>query len=116
MFLGPNEAHRTPPSRPISSLTRIVLFESVMRILGNTHIEGKVGTFEDVNEEHRKAECPSARPKEGLARDKISLCEILEAGGVEPPSEKRNGQKTTCLAPFGLVRPLRLEGARNTAG
>ena len=23
---------------------------------------------------------------------------VVEAGGVEPPSEKRNGQKTTCLS------------------
>ena len=29
---------------------------------------------------------------------------MVEAGGVEPPSEKRYGQKPTCLAQFG-VRP-----------
>jgi hypothetical protein len=34
---------------------------------------------------------------------------MVEAGGVEPPSEKRYGQKPTCLAQFRLVRPLRLE-------
>lgn len=42
--------------------------------------------------------CPSTRPNCGLAQDKISLREILEAGGVEPPSEKPCNSKTTCLS------------------
>ncbi len=29
---------------------------------------------------------------------------MVEAGGVEPPSEKRNDTKPTCLSQFG-VRP-----------
>jgi len=42
--------------------------------------------------------------------------EMVEAGGVEPPSEKRCDTKTTCLAQFSLVRPPRSEWARNAAG
>jgi hypothetical protein len=34
---------------------------------------------------------------------------MVEAGGVEPPSEKRNDAKPTCLAQFSLVRPPRSE-------
>src|SRR5229473_3214874 len=43
------------------------------------------------------------------ARDTISLSEMVEAGGVEPPSEKRYDTKPTCLAQFRLVRPPRSE-------
>ncbi len=35
--------------------------------------------------------------------------DMVEAGGVEPPSEKRYGLKTTCLAQFSLFRPQRSE-------
>ena len=35
--------------------------------------------------------------------------EMVEAGGVEPPSEKRYGPKTTCLAQFRLFRQPRSE-------
>jgi len=41
---------------------------------------------------------------------------MVEAGGVEPPSEKRYEPKPTCLAQFRLVRPPRSEWARNAAG
>jgi hypothetical protein len=34
---------------------------------------------------------------------------LVEAGGVEPPSEKRYGSKTTCLARFRLFRQPRSE-------
>jgi adenine-specific DNA-methyltransferase len=34
---------------------------------------------------------------------------LVEAGGVEPPSEKRYGSKTTCLAQFRLFRQRRSE-------
>jgi hypothetical protein len=37
-------------------------------------------------------------PNCGLAQGKISRSEILEAGGVEPPSEKPCNSKTTCLS------------------
>ena len=45
---------------------------------------------------------PFGSPKNGLAQDKILLRKILEAGGVEPPSEKRYGPKPTCLAQFAV--------------
>jgi len=50
---------------------------------------------------------------------------VVEAGGVEPPSEKPCHQKTTCLARSGRRSPLRVcgefagarsEGARNASG
>jgi len=47
--------------------------------------------------ERAKANAPRLRPA-GSARDKISPCEILEAGGVEPPSEKPCHPKPTCLS------------------
>jgi len=34
---------------------------------------------------------------------------LVEAGGVEPPSEKRYGSKPTCLAQFRLFRQPRSE-------
>ena len=34
---------------------------------------------------------------------------MVEAGGVEPPSEKRYEPKPTCLAQFRLFRPPRSE-------
>jgi hypothetical protein len=34
---------------------------------------------------------------------------MVEAGGVEPPSEKRYEPKTTCLAQFSFFRPPRSE-------
>jgi len=40
----------------------------------------------------------------------------MEAGGVEPPSEKRYGSKPTCLAQFRLFRRPRSEWARNATG
>jgi hypothetical protein len=33
---------------------------------------------------------------------------MVEAGGVEPPSEKRYGSKPTCLALFRFVSPATL--------
>jgi len=41
---------------------------------------------------------------------------MVEAGGVEPPSEKRYDTEPTCLAQFSWFRPPRSEWARNAAG
>jgi len=41
---------------------------------------------------------------------------MVEAGGVEPPSEKRYATEPTCLSQFRLFRPPRLERARNAVG
>ena len=38
-----------------------------------------------------------------------SMDKMVEAGGVEPPSEKRYGPKPTCLAQFRFFRPPRSE-------
>ena len=40
---------------------------------------------------------------------------MVEAGGVEPPSEKRYATEPTCLSQFRLFRRLSLERARNHA-
>ena len=39
----------------------------------------------------------------------------VEAGGVEPPSEKRCAAEPTCLSQFAYFRQPRSERARNTA-
>jgi hypothetical protein len=39
----------------------------------------------------------------------IQVARLVEAGGVEPPSEKRYGPKPTCLAQFIWVRLPRSE-------
>jgi hypothetical protein len=44
-----------------------------------------------------------------FGRLKTKAQTMVEAGGVEPPSEKRYGSKPTCLAQFRLVRRLRSE-------
>src|SRR5215469_2992451 len=41
---------------------------------------------------------------------------MVEAGGVEPPSEKRYATEPTCLSQFAQFRKPRLERARNAAG
>jgi len=40
---------------------------------------------------------------------------MVEAGGVEPPSEKRYATEPTCLSQFSLVRQSRSERARNAS-
>jgi len=40
----------------------------------------------------------------------------VEAGGVEPPSEKRCATEPTCLSQFDWFRQWRSERARNAAG
>jgi len=40
---------------------------------------------------------------------KTGVSKMVEAGGVEPPSEKRYDTKPTCLAQFHLFRPPRSE-------
>jgi hypothetical protein len=45
-----------------------------------------------------------------LCGDKSFHCNrLVEAGGVEPPSEKRYGSKPTCLAQFHGIRQPRSE-------
>ena len=60
-------------------------------------VDSPEGLNQDVGVEHGYFALRLA-PKHGLAQDKISLREILEAGGVEPPSEKPCNSKTTCLS------------------
>ena len=56
-------------------------------------------------------------PFSNLRSNKSSVCpRLVEAGGVEPPSEKRCATEPTCLSQFRLVRQSRLERARNAAG
>ena len=50
------------------------------------------------------------------ALGQILPLDLVEAGGVEPPSEKRYATEPTCLSQFRLFRPPRLERARNAAG
>jgi len=48
------------------------------------------------------------RPNAGGNHTILQL-QMVEAGGVEPPSEKRYGSKPTCLAQFRLFRQPRSE-------
>ena len=43
---------------------------------------------------------PLGTRKKRAARDTISLSDMVEAGGVEPPSEKRYATEPTCLSQF----------------
>ena len=52
----------------------------------------------------------------GTGHSALCARRLVEAGGVEPPSEKRYGSKTTCLARFRLFRQPRSERARNEIG
>ena len=58
----------------------------------------------------------SAGVQERLSSIDYRLRSMVEAGGVEPPSEKRYATEPTCLSQFRLFRPPRLERARNAAG
>src|SRR5689334_2916960 len=46
---------------------------------------------------------------------KFCLEKLVEAGGVEPPSEKRYATEPTCLSQFRLFRSPCLERARNSS-
>ena len=46
----------------------------------------------------------NARKADGFSAQRIASEKMVEAGGVEPPSEKRYDAKPTCLSQFG-VRP-----------
>ena len=94
--------------------------ESLCEIVRDADVEGMVRALEDVAEMHSKTgarrlrrvgyarggisttntSAPRLRPS-GSARDTISSPEMVEAGGVEPPSEKPCHSKTTCLACSG---------------
>ncbi len=77
-------------------------WESALRVICSANIQRPVSAFEDVAEEHEADFCPSARPdilRRGSFRTNFfAQRKSLEAGGVEPPSEKRYGPKPTCLA------------------
>src|SRR5712692_2090427 len=67
--------------------------ESALGIICSADIQRLVSAFEDVAEEHEECDLPL-----GKLGTKFSSAKTLEAGGVEPPSEKRYGPKPTCLA------------------
>jgi hypothetical protein len=76
-----------------------VSLDALFQIICDADIKGVVSTAVAVAivhaEDHRGASvgCPSASSGQNFCKTKI-----LEAGGVEPPSEKPCNQKTTCLA------------------
>ena len=117
MLLCPDKRDGPPRSRPVGAFALIVFDQSAIGIVRRAHVIRIIGAPLDVGVEHsyfalrRALKSGLAQekflrghfalrlaPKHGLAQDKISLREILEAGGVEPPSEKRYGPKPTCLS------------------
>jgi len=125
MLLGPDEFHRPACCCPIRAFALVVLVHATLRIVADTHVERAVRALEDVAKEHdRRRGAPRLRPP-GSAWDTASWSDAVEAGGVEPPSEKPCHQKTTCLARSLRRSPLRVcsafaeprsEGARNASG
>ena len=100
MLLRPHQPNRATGRSPIRTLARIVMSESLCEIVRDADVEGMVRALEDVAEMHSKTGATRLRPL-GSARDTISSPEMVEAGGVEPPSEKPCHSKTTCLACSG---------------
>src|SRR5579862_4599880 len=81
--------------RPAASCVRTARSCDASREDG--HMIRVIGASQDVSVERGYFALRLAL-KSGLAQDKISRSEILEAGGVEPPSEKPCNSKTTCLS------------------
>ena len=97
MLLCPDKRDGPPRSRPIGAFALIVFDQSTIGIVRRAHVIRVIGASQDVSVKHG---CFALRLalNAGLAQDKISRSEILEAGGVEPPSEKPCNSKTTCLS------------------
>src|SRR3984893_8180734 len=98
MLFDPNQRDGAPRSCPLGAFALIVFDQSAIGIVRRAYIVRVIRAYQDAGGEHVYFALRLA-PKHGLAQDKISLCEILEAGGVEPPSEKPCNSKTTCLSP-----------------
>ena len=101
MFLGPDQMNRAARSCPVCTPTLIVSLFPGCRVICNADVERSVGTLKDIAVEHEMVQLVPLAP---AARDTIPSSGMVEAGGVEPPSEKRYGPKPTCLSQFG-VRP-----------
>jgi Phage integrase family len=65
---------------------------------------------------HNWAQLNHALSRINRKPNKHAQKDMVEAGGVEPPSEKRYATEPTCLSQFRLVCQPRLERARNAAG
>jgi hypothetical protein len=96
VLLDPQEANRASNRRPARAASFVVIPHTLRRIVGDAHIKRIIAAAGDVAIAHESALRRAHRCR--LAQDKISLREILEAGGVEPPSEKPCNTKSTCLS------------------
>ena len=82
MRFDPDDFDRQTPSCPVGTFAPIMLPAAALGVFGNSDIKRIVDAAEDVAVLHE---------------NKFSAI-ILEAGGVEPPSEMPCYSKTTCLS------------------
>jgi hypothetical protein len=92
-FLYLNKDRRSAHSDPVGAFALVVVFQALLHVLGDTDAEGAVGALENVTVKHCEIWCPST----SLGTPYPSP-DVVEAGGVEPPSEKPCCSKTTCLS------------------
>jgi hypothetical protein len=93
VLFKPDQGHGTARRSPVRAFTIVVLLQAPTRVVGYADIERGVSASEDVAIKHRRHVpllgtelCPSAGSGQNLRGAKI-----LEAGGVEPPSEEAHG-------------------------
>jgi len=107
MLFRPGQADRAAACGPGGASASVVSRYALLEIVGDAYVVGAVAALEDVAVEHR-----GRKGEEGhevpltFVRDTISWSDMVEAGGVEPPSEKPCHQKTTCLARSGRLPPM----------
>ncbi len=120
MLLCPNQPNRSPLRGPLGTPPGVVFVDAALWVVSYANVVSTVRAFEDIAEKHGGSIAPrlvpagcvgtrsgqsyhcaktlplgsSRRDASGLARGQsFRTAKTLEAGGVEPPSEKRYGPK-----------------------
>ena len=97
MRFCPNNFYGQPSGSPLCAFLVIVFSAPAGRILRHPDVVRPISAAKHIAEIHSGPLLLGSHVMR-LAGDKILLREIVEAGGVEPPSEKPCNQKTTCLS------------------
>ena len=115
MCLRPDKFDGNAQRGPVRTFAPIVFVAAALRVFGNSYIKRAVGAATDVAAMHyghgarRLVPATTAGTLSGhhirsnsefVSTNPETQSEMVEAGGVEPPSEKRYEPKPTCLAQF----------------
>ena len=95
MRLGPDQLNGAPCGGPLRTFAVVVFLETALRGVSAANVVGIISAKKNVAIVHAGGQ----RSRIDLPLDKLrtNASHLLEAGGVEPPSEEATSQKTTCL-------------------